>query len=65
MKSFKNIPSVDSGSDEYTVVNDIIYVYCPGGAGKTKFNTNFFEKKLKVEATTRNYNTIKKLTALT
>ena len=40
---------------------DIIYLYCPEGYGRTRFNNNFFEKKLKVDATTRNWNTVTKL----
>jgi uncharacterized protein (DUF1697 family) len=38
-----------------------IYLYCPQGYGKTKLNNNFFEKKLKVFATTRNWKTVQAL----
>lgn len=34
-----------------------IYLYCPKGYGNTKLNNNFFESKLKVQATTRNWKT--------
>lgn len=40
---------------------DCIYLYCPQGYGKTKLSNNFFEKKLKVSATTRNWKTVKAL----
>ena len=38
-----------------------IYLYCPQGYGKTKLNNNFFEKILKVSATTRNWKTLQAL----
>jgi len=41
-----------------------IYLYCPEGYGKTRLSTNFFEKKLKVSATTRNWKTVNKLLEL-
>ncbi len=45
-------------TDENTVTNDLVYVYCPNGYGKTKFNNGFIEKKLNAQATTRNWTTI-------
>jgi uncharacterized protein (DUF1697 family) len=41
-----------------------IYLYVPDSYGETKISNNFFEKKLKVKATTRNWNTIMKLAAM-
>jgi len=38
-----------------------LYLYLPNGAGRTKLNNNYFEKKLKVTATSRNLNTLTKL----
>lgn len=40
------------------MVDKILYVYYINGYGRTKVNNNFFEKKLKVIATTRNWNTV-------
>lgn len=40
------------------MVDKILYVYYTNGYGRTKVNNNFFEKKLKVIATTRNWNTV-------
>ena len=31
-----------------------VYLYCPNGYGKSKLSNNFLEKKLGIEATTRN-----------
>ena len=47
--------------DRFNIAGKEIYLYCPNGYGRTKLNNNFFENKLKVTATTRNWNTVKKL----
>ena len=47
--------------EEYYCTNKAIYLYCPKGYGNTKLNNNFFEKKLQVTATTRNWRTTNKL----
>jgi uncharacterized protein (DUF1697 family) len=41
-----------------------VYLYCPNGYGRTKLTNTFWEKKLKVGATTRNWNTVNKLLEL-
>jgi uncharacterized protein (DUF1697 family) len=40
---------------------NIAYLFCNDGYGKTKFSNNFIESKLKVQATTRNMNTVNAL----
>lgn len=50
--------------DEYQIDHDMVYIYCPTGFAKTKISNNLFERKLKVTATTRNYNTTMKLLVL-
>ncbi|MDW7692005.1 DUF1697 domain-containing protein [Flammeovirgaceae bacterium SG7u.111] len=47
--------------EEFILSDRTIYFHCPTGYGKTKLNNNFFEKKLKVRATTRNVKTSNKL----
>jgi uncharacterized protein (DUF1697 family) len=47
--------------DKFTVIGKEVYLYCPGGYGETKLSNTFFENKLKVTATTRNWNTVNKL----
>lgn len=64
-----NIPEkiaieVNTKQDEFKVINDVVYVNAVGGYGKTKLNNTFFENKLKVTATTRNFRTTKKLLEL-
>ena len=52
------------GDDEFKIHDDIVYIYCPNGFGKSKITNNLFEKKLKVTATTRNLRTTLKLLEL-
>jgi uncharacterized protein (DUF1697 family) len=47
--------------DEFRVVGRDVYVSCPGGYGRTKINNTWFERRLQVAATTRNWNTVNKL----
>jgi uncharacterized protein (DUF1697 family) len=49
----------------YEIKEKIIYSHYPNGVGKAKLSNNFFEKKLKVSATTRNLRTTKKLLDMT
>jgi len=50
--------------EEYKIINDCIYYYSAKGFGQSKFNANFFERKLNTFATARNYNTMVKLLSL-
>ncbi|MCX6303941.1 MAG: DUF1697 domain-containing protein [Bacteroidetes bacterium] len=50
--------------DEYCVIGKAVYLFCPQGYGNTKLSNTFFEKKLKVSATTRNWKTILELVKL-
>ena len=52
------------GEDKYKIVNDVVYLFCPSGFGKTKLTNNIIEKKLNVIATTRNLRTTLKLLEL-
>lgn len=58
------IKDLTFGADEYIIVKNAVYVFCPNGYGNTKLNNNFFENKLKVQATTRNWKTIVKLLSM-
>jgi uncharacterized protein (DUF1697 family) len=51
-------------ADRFQIIDNIVYLYCPEGYGKTKLSNNFFENKLKVRATSRNWNSVNKLLAL-
>jgi len=58
------LKTYDYSPEEYILDDKIIYFYPANGAGKAKMNNNFFEKKLKVQATTRNWRTTLKLVEL-
>tara|TARA_Y100001933_G_scaffold260027_1_gene311229 strand:- start:11377 stop:11982 length:606 start_codon:yes stop_codon:yes gene_type:complete len=45
----------------FHITDTCVYLHCKGGYGKAKLNNNYIEKKLKVDATTRNERTMKKL----
>ena len=57
----KEAHAISFDNEEFSIINNYLYFYSSVGYGRTKFNMNSFEKKLKVNATSRNYNTIKKL----
>jgi uncharacterized protein (DUF1697 family) len=60
----KNIMTASYLPDQFRLSGREIYLYCPGGYGNTKLNNNYFENKLKVTATTRNWRTVNKLIEL-
>jgi len=47
--------------DEFALANKSIYLYCPNGYGKTKLTNSFWESKLNLQATTRNWKTATEL----
>ena len=53
-----------SSDDKFKIVDKSVYVYCPNGQARTKLTNNLFEKKLKTDATSRNWKTISKLIEL-
>jgi uncharacterized protein (DUF1697 family) len=58
------IADLDFGDDRFQVSSDLIYIYCPNGYSNTKLTNRFFESKLKIASTTRNWRTINKLIAM-
>ena len=51
-------------NEEFVITKNCVYIFYTLGAGKAKLGVNWFEKKLKVKATGRNYRTIVKLLSL-
>ena len=62
--NIERLNEIISGNDEFKISGRIIYLFCPNGYGRTKFNNTFFENKLKVSATTRNWKTITALSEI-
>lgn len=59
--NIKTIEDKKMNGEEISISDNTIYLYCPNGYGKTKLNNSFFETKLKVITTTRNWKTILEL----
>ncbi|RNI36273.1 DUF1697 domain-containing protein [Hanamia caeni] len=57
----EQIKEVDFSPDRFIIKGKEIYLHIPGSYGETKLSNKFFENKLKVSATTRNWNTVNKL----
>jgi len=47
--------------DRYEVIGRDVFIFCAAGYGTSKLVNSFFESKLKVPATTRNWKTVMKL----
>lgn len=60
-KSVESMKEINYSPDQFIISGKEIYLHIPESYGETKLSNNFFEKKLKVSATTRNWNTVNKL----
>ncbi len=58
IEQIKKVINIDYPPDKFKIAGREIYVYCPNGFGKSKLYTNFFEKKMGVTGTARNWKTI-------
>jgi uncharacterized protein (DUF1697 family) len=50
--------------DMFEIIGNEVYLHCPNGYGNTKLSNTFFENKLKVTATTRNWKTVNEIAKL-
>ena len=64
-EQIKALETVNYEPEEYVLDERTIFFYSPNSYGRAKMNNNFFEKKLKVKATTRNWRTVNKLLEMT
>ena len=55
IKMFQYLP------DRYEIIGKDVFIFCAAGYGTSKLTNPFFESKLKVQATTRNWKTVMKL----
>jgi uncharacterized protein (DUF1697 family) len=63
----KAVAELDPGRsppDEFKVHGREIYLHLPKGSGRSKLTIDYFERRLGVAATARNWNTVLKLLAL-
>jgi uncharacterized protein (DUF1697 family) len=63
-RSRAQVLEAPAGSDDFQMARREVYVHAPGGYGRTKLNNAFFERKLGVVATTRNWRTVTALREL-
>jgi uncharacterized protein (DUF1697 family) len=54
----EGLPNPNADGDEFALGVEEVFLWCPNGYGRTKLNNNFFERKLKMAATTRNWKTV-------
>jgi uncharacterized protein (DUF1697 family) len=50
--------------DRFALIGGELYLHYPSGAGRSKMNLDYFEKRLGVRGTARNLNTVAKLIEL-
>lgn len=62
--TFAEVEKLADASERIHLINNVIYIHCPNGYGKTKLSNNMIEKKLNVSATSRNLKTVVKLCEL-
>jgi len=64
VSAINEIGGLTGKNEEFYITKNAIYFCSAKGYGQTKFNNNFFEKKLDITATARNYKTVLKLLSL-
>ncbi|MFC4873561.1 DUF1697 domain-containing protein [Negadavirga shengliensis] len=60
----KELMAMDFSPEELVITENAAYMYVPGNAARSKLSNLMLEKQLGVSATTRNFNTMSKLIAL-
>jgi uncharacterized protein (DUF1697 family) len=55
------IENISYPPDKFKIIGKEIFIYCPNGFGRSKIYTGFFENKMKVTGTGRNWNTVNTL----
>jgi uncharacterized protein (DUF1697 family) len=62
--ALKTLAAINAGSDRLHISGKEVYLHCPNGYGETKLSNNALQKVLGVNATTRNWNTVNKLSEM-
>jgi len=62
--SFQMLKLPAAEGEGAVLVGKVVFLHCPHGYGKTKLNNSYFERVLKVQATTRNWRTVLALQAM-
>jgi uncharacterized protein (DUF1697 family) len=56
--------SASEGPDRFEFRGKEVYLHCPDGYGRSTLNNSYWERRLGVRATTRNWNSVMKLTEM-
>jgi uncharacterized protein (DUF1697 family) len=54
----QKVSGINYPPDKFKITGREIFIYCPNGFGRSRLYTNFFEKKMGVTGTARNWKTI-------
>jgi len=54
----QKVIKADYPPDKFKIIGKEIFIFCPNGFGRSKIYTNFFENKMGVTGTARNWKTI-------
>lgn len=57
----KELEKVKFENENFSVIGNVIHLWVGNGYGNAKLNNNYFENKLKLKATTRNWKTVQEL----
>ncbi|MBC8147346.1 MAG: DUF1697 domain-containing protein [Bacteroidetes bacterium] len=60
-ENLEKLKKFDFPLDKFEIIEKDVFGYCSGKFSDSKITNNFFESKLKVVATTRNWKTVNKL----
>jgi uncharacterized protein (DUF1697 family) len=60
----QKVVNVSYPPDKFKIIGSEIYTFCPNGFGKTKLYTNFFESKMGVTGTARNWKSVATLLSM-
>ena len=61
LENIENLKKYNYQPDRFFISAKEVYLFCPNGYWRTKLTTNFFENKLKMPASTRNWRTTNEL----
>jgi uncharacterized protein (DUF1697 family) len=60
-EGIEKLSKFDVLPDEFFILRDYIFIYCPNGFGRARLTNAVLESKLKVKSTVRNWKTIQAL----
>jgi len=63
-EGLEEVSKLEYNGEKVSIKENCIYFFSVNGYGRTKFNSNFYERKLKVNASARNHKTMLKLLAM-